>query len=72
MFKNKNGPINFVQIFKDWSSNCPEQNGIQKLGGRLPYKNNIVLMERHKNLLGTPSIAFHTQNYFLLASYFKI
>jgi hypothetical protein len=53
MFK-KNGQINFVQNYQDWSSNCPDQNGIKKLGVIKAMKNNIVLMERRKNLLGTP------------------
>jgi hypothetical protein len=36
----------FVQIFKDYLSNYPEQNGIQKLGDHRPYKINIVSMAR--------------------------
>jgi hypothetical protein len=40
MLKNKQ-PIDFAQNYQDCSSNCPEQNGVKKIGG-LPAINNCL------------------------------
>jgi hypothetical protein len=56
-----NGPINLTQNQQDWSSNCPDQNGINKLRGRHSHKKlTLLLWKEVKTSFGTPWIAFHT------------
>jgi hypothetical protein len=49
-YLNKIGFEFFDETFKDCSSNYPEQNCKEKLGGQPPYKINIVSMGRRGNL----------------------